>query len=126
MPFGRSAYGLVVESHEGRPTKIEGNELHPSTTGRSTVRMQGAILGLYDPDRAQRVLHDGKDATWAEFVTQWGELEKKHLADGGASLALLTPSFASPTRHRMLEPSARGFRGAHRVHGRCPTERFGR
>jgi molybdopterin-containing oxidoreductase family iron-sulfur binding subunit len=103
MPFGRSAYGLVVESHEGRPTKIEGNELHPSTGGRSSVRMQGAILGLYDPDRAQRVLHDGKDATWAELVAAWAELEKKHLADGGASLALLTPSFASPTRHRMLE-----------------------
>jgi molybdopterin-containing oxidoreductase family iron-sulfur binding subunit len=103
MPFGRSAYGLVVESHEGRPTKIEGNELHPTTNGRSSVRTQGAILGLYDPDRAQRVLHDGKDATWAEFVAAWGELEKRHLADGGASLALLTPSFASPTRHRLLE-----------------------
>jgi molybdopterin-containing oxidoreductase family iron-sulfur binding subunit len=103
MPFGRSAYGLVVESHEGRPTKIEGNELHPSTSGRSSVRAQAAILGLYDPDRAQRVRHDGKDATWADFVTAWGELEKKHLEDGGASLALLTPSFASPTRHRMLE-----------------------
>jgi MoCo/4Fe-4S cofactor protein with predicted Tat translocation signal len=103
MPFGRSAYGLVVESHEGRPTKIEGNELHPTTASRSSVRMQGAILGLYDPDRAQRVRHDGKDATWAEFVAAWGELEKKHLADGGASLALLTPSFASPTRHRLLE-----------------------
>jgi MoCo/4Fe-4S cofactor protein with predicted Tat translocation signal len=103
MPFGRSAYGLVVESHEGRPTKIEGNELHPSTSGRSSVRTQGAILGLYDPDRAQRVRHDGKDATWAEFVAAWAELEKKHLADGGASLALLTPSFASPTRWRLLE-----------------------
>jgi molybdopterin-containing oxidoreductase family iron-sulfur binding subunit len=90
MPFGRSAYGLVVESHEGRPTKIEGNELHPSTSGRSSVRAQAAILGLYDPDRAQRVRHDGKDATWADFVTAWGELEKKHLEDGGASLALLT------------------------------------
>ena len=103
MPFGRSAYGLVVESHEGRPTKIEGNELHPSTSGRSSVRMQASILGLYDPDRAQHVRHEGKDATWAEFVTAWGELEKKHLADGGASLGLLTPSFASPTRARLLE-----------------------
>jgi molybdopterin-containing oxidoreductase family iron-sulfur binding subunit len=102
MPFGRSAYGLVVESREGRPTKIEGNELHPTTRGRSNVRMQGSILGLYDPDRAQRVLHDGKDAQWAELVAAWGELEKKHLEDGGAGLAVLTPSFASPTRARLL------------------------
>jgi molybdopterin-containing oxidoreductase family iron-sulfur binding subunit len=103
MPFGRSAYGLVVESHEGRPTKIEGNELHPATNGRSSVRIQASILGLYDPDRAQRVVHAGKNASWAGFVAAWGDLEKKHLEEGGATLALLTPSFSSPTRARLLE-----------------------
>jgi molybdopterin-containing oxidoreductase family iron-sulfur binding subunit len=103
MPFGRSAYGLVVESHEGRPTKIEGNVLHPAAMGRSSVRIQGAILGLYDPDRSQRVSHDGKESSWAEFVAAWADLEKKHLEDGGATLALLTPSFASPTRARLLD-----------------------
>jgi molybdopterin-containing oxidoreductase family iron-sulfur binding subunit len=103
MPFGRSAYGLVVESHEGRPTKIEGNELHPATKGRSSVRMQGSILGMYDPDRAQAALHAGKPASWSELVAAWGELDKKHAADGGAGLAILTPSFASPTRARLLE-----------------------
>jgi molybdopterin-containing oxidoreductase family iron-sulfur binding subunit len=109
MPFGRSAYGLVVESHEGRPTKIEGNELHPATLGRSSVRIQASILGLYDPDRAQHVVHGGKDAGWADFVKHWAELEKKHLEDGGASLALLTPSFAGPTRSRLLDAFRQRF-----------------
>jgi MoCo/4Fe-4S cofactor protein with predicted Tat translocation signal len=40
MPFGNTAYGLVVESHEGRPTKIEGNELHPASLGSSSARVE--------------------------------------------------------------------------------------
>ena len=101
MPFGRRAYGLVVESHEGRPTKIEGNELHPVTQGRSNVRMQASILGLYDPDRLQAVTKGGEASSWADFVTAWTEIDKKHAAGGGAGLAVVTDSFASPTRARM-------------------------
>ena len=102
MPFGRSAYGLVVESHEGRPTKIEGNELYPTVLGRSSVRMQAAILGLYDPDRGRAIQHRDTAATWTEMVAAWAELEKGLLADAGAGLAILSESFASPTRARLL------------------------
>ena len=52
MPLGLNAYGIVVESHEGRPTKIEGNANHPSSLGKSNAIIQASILRLYDPDRA--------------------------------------------------------------------------
>jgi len=66
MTDGVSACGLVVESHEGRPTKIEGNKLHPSSRGKTDARTQAAILDMYDPDRSRFVRHDGAQSTWAE------------------------------------------------------------
>ena len=102
MPNGTSAYGLVVESHEGRPTKVEGNELHPASLGGSSARVQASVLDLYDPDRSQAVLKRGEAASWADFVAAWKERAKTHAADGGESLAILAPPSASPTLARQL------------------------
>jgi molybdopterin-containing oxidoreductase family iron-sulfur binding subunit len=101
MPFGRSAYGLIVESHEGRPTKIEGNPSHPSTLGASSSRVQASVLGLYDPDRSQSITLKSARKSWNDFVTAWEELSKAHAADGGAGLAVLSESFSSPTLARL-------------------------
>ena len=102
MPFRRSAYGLIVESHEGRPTKIEGNPSHPSTLGASSSRVQASVLGLYDPDRSQSITLKGARKSWNDFVTAWAELAKAHAADGGARLAVLSESFSSPTLARLV------------------------
>ena len=102
MPFRRSAYGLIVESHEGRPTKIEGNPSHPSTLGASSSRVQASVLGLYDPDRSQSLTQQSTRKTWSDFVTAWGQLSEAHAADGGAGLAVLSESFSSPTLARLV------------------------
>ncbi len=102
MPFRRSAYGLIVESHEGRPTKIEGNPSHPSTLGASSALVQASVLGLYDPDRSQSITLQGTRKSWSDFVTAWGQLSEAHAADGGASLAVLSESFSSPTLARLV------------------------
>jgi molybdopterin-containing oxidoreductase family iron-sulfur binding subunit len=102
MPFRRSAYGVIVESHEGRPTKIEGNPAHPSTLGASSTRVQASVLSLYDPDRSQSVALKGEKKTWPDFVTAWTELAKTHAADGGAGLAVLSEAFSSPTMARLV------------------------
>ena len=101
MPFRRSAYGLIVESHEGRPTKIEGNPAHPSTLGASSARVQASVIGLYDPDRSQSVLQGGSKKAWSDFVTAWGPLAEAHAADEGAGLAVIAESFSSPTLARL-------------------------
>src|SRR5439155_4403489 len=68
MPMGGAATGLLVESHEGRPTKIEGKPNHPGSLGSADVFAQAAILGLYDPDRAKTITHLGEIKPWSEFL----------------------------------------------------------
>ncbi len=57
--------GLLVESHEGRPTKIEGNPSHPASLGAAGVYEQASILSLYDPTRLRGPRLRGAPATWA-------------------------------------------------------------
>jgi len=101
MAQGHNAHGLVVESHEGRPTKIEGNELHPVTRGASNAVLQASILGLYDPDRSASVMQGEQKSSWDAFVAAWSEIEKPFLENGGAGLAVLTEPFSSPTLARL-------------------------
>ena len=67
MPTGGYARGLLVESHLNRPTKVEGNPDHPASLGATTIFEQASILNLYDPDRSETVLHEGRMSTWGEF-----------------------------------------------------------
>src|SRR4051794_17577848 len=46
MVFEGYATGLLVESHEGLPSKIEGNPDHPASLGAAGVHEQASILQL--------------------------------------------------------------------------------
>src|SRR5713226_2849104 len=97
MPFGADAIGLLVESHEGRPTKIEGNPDHPSSLGATNVFAQASVLNLYDPDRAQTVTKFGEIQTWSLFVESAQALAAEMKGTNGAGFRILTGIITSPT-----------------------------
>jgi molybdopterin-containing oxidoreductase family iron-sulfur binding subunit len=101
MPLGNSNFGLIVETHEGRPTKIEGNPAHPSSKGGTNVWIQGSILSLYDPDRSDQVKQGGVQSSWEEFVSYWRGRYPDYKKNQGEGLAILSESYASPTFARL-------------------------
>jgi molybdopterin-containing oxidoreductase family iron-sulfur binding subunit len=97
MARGDGAVGLLVESHMGRPTKIEGNPLHPASLGATDIFNQAAVLTLYDPDRSKVVLELGQNRTWAEAGTALRLAMNNERSRLGAGLRILTETVVSPT-----------------------------
>src|SRR6267378_558695 len=97
VTLGGVASGILVESHMARPTKVEGNPDHPSSLGASDAFAQASVLGLYDPDRSQAEIHDGRIGSWPEFQNEFSAALAGEKGSGGAGLRLLTPTLTSPT-----------------------------
>ena len=94
---GGVASGLLVESHEGRPTKIEGNPDHPASKGATDLFAQGSVLTLYDPDRSKTILQFGEIRPWNAALTAIRGGLSSQSASKGAGLRILTETVASPT-----------------------------
>ena len=114
MTHAGACTGLLVESHMGRPVKVEGNPLHPAVPevmarankqaptesirfGATDAFAQSIVLSLYDPDRSQTVLRNGQIDTWETFFTELRKQLEHFDATGGRGLHLLTETVISPT-----------------------------
>src|SRR5262249_30312329 len=113
--LGGFAQGVLVESHMGRPTKIEGNPQHPASLGATDAFAQAAVLTLYDPDRAQVVINAGRISTWDAFLVAVNPiLDAQRLVQGGG-LRVLSETVTSPTLAHQLQallaefPAARWY-----------------
>ena len=95
--LGGRALGLLAESHEGRPTKIEGNPDHPASLGASHTFAQASVLDLYDPDRSQAVTAKGAASSWTAFQAALQTALEQQQAKQGAGLRLLTETVTSPS-----------------------------
>src|ERR1700678_3608004 len=111
MTLAGVATGLLVESHMGRPTKIEGNREHPGSLGGTDVFAQAATLGLYDPDRSKTVMHDGRISDWPSFQAAMGNA-KTQLLQGGSGFRILTEIVTSPSLAAQIQGLVKQFPGS--------------
>src|SRR5580700_2373685 len=103
MPFAGDAIGLLVESHEGRPTKIEGNPDHPASQGATDAIAQASVLNLYDPDRAQTVSYAGELRTWSAFLDGAQADAAALKSVNGAGFRILTGTVTSPVLAEQMQ-----------------------
>jgi molybdopterin-containing oxidoreductase family iron-sulfur binding subunit len=91
------ARGVLAESHEGRPTKIEGNPEHPASLGAADMFMQASVLDLYDPDRSKTLSYEGEIRSWGDFFGSIREILAVQRTNNGAGIRILTETITSPT-----------------------------
>jgi MoCo/4Fe-4S cofactor protein with predicted Tat translocation signal len=89
--------GLLAESHEGRPTKLEGNPDHPSSLGATDLFGQASVLTMYDPDRMRSLTYLGEIRPWSRFMQAMQSQLNELRASGGAGLRFLSGTIGSPT-----------------------------
>jgi molybdopterin-containing oxidoreductase family iron-sulfur binding subunit len=117
--LGGVGFGVLATSYDGRPIKLDGNPMHPSSplaggaaaidpaefakrgapqVGPSNSMTQARVLELYDTDRSRIALQGGKEST-AGALDAWIDVRRAEWKkDGGAGLVVLAEPTSSPTR----------------------------
>ena len=112
MELGGSGRGLLVRSYDGRPVKVEGNELHPESLGATDSFAQASILEFYDPERSrspiERTFKKGEVETAEVRSTEdaLAALEgvfRQLRSNRGKGLAILAGASSSPTQGDMRD-----------------------
>ncbi|MDD3179972.1 MAG: TAT-variant-translocated molybdopterin oxidoreductase [Opitutaceae bacterium] len=103
MPLRRMALPLVAETHQGRPTKIEGNPSYTPHGGATSLLAQASVLDLYDPDRATVHTQRGQPISAEEVRQRLASVGEKYAARSGEGLAFLAETSGSPTRARLID-----------------------
>lgn len=109
QPGSRDNTPVIVETHSGRPTKIEGNPSYHPYGGATTAQTQSSVLDLYDPDRAKKSAEAGAALSLAAVRDRLEEIRQKHLADQGEGLVFLAESSTSPSRARLVKEIKKTF-----------------
>jgi Fe-S-cluster-containing dehydrogenase component len=98
FPIDGYAFGLIAQTREGRPIKIEGHPEHPLSLGATSTFHQASVLQLYDPDRAKAVLHEEQPASWPALL----DVLHRTPRGAGEGLRVLLEPTSSPLVHALV------------------------
>lgn len=111
MGRGHGAEPLLVTTYEGRPTKLDGNPLHPHARGGSDSLVQAAILELYDPDRSRLPTAKGQTIAPEAMEAELVKLQQELASTQGKGIGFMVGISSSPTRLRLIDEMRRRFPG---------------
>lgn len=86
---------VLAKVRDGRPIKIEGNELSPITKGGTSARVQASVLDLYDTARLRFPTIDGKEVTFEA-------IDKAVAASLSGPVVILTSTITSPSTKEVI------------------------
>jgi len=92
---------ILVKTRDGRPIKIEGNELSPVSKGGTSARVQASVLSVYDTHRFKSPMIDDKAVTWEEMDKKIIEELNKVKAENKKTI-ILTGTIISPSTKAVL------------------------
>lgn len=93
---GHDYASILVKTREGRPIKIEGNDLSSVSHGGTSARVQASVLGLYDGARLRNPMIKGKDVTWKAADDAVAAAIK------GGNVRILTSTIISPSTKAVI------------------------
>jgi MoCo/4Fe-4S cofactor protein with predicted Tat translocation signal len=112
FPVSGVANPILVETHEFRPTKVEGNPDHPASMGAADVPTQASVLGLYDPDRVQTVNYIGEIRSYSSFLLAFVRALAAQREKNGAGIRILTETVTSPSLYAQILDVLKLYPGA--------------
>jgi len=102
MPLAWGNIPVVVESHQGRPTKIEGNPSFTRYRGATDVFTQASVLDLYDPDRLPCSTRGKNKLSKPEVLDELKRISEFIVSNKGQGVAVLAEPSVSPARSKLI------------------------
>jgi molybdopterin-containing oxidoreductase family iron-sulfur binding subunit len=99
---GNDYSSILVKVRDGRPIKIEGNQLSSVTKGGSSARVQASLLSLYDTARYKNPIISGAESDWEKADTEIRE-KLNAIKQSNGKIVILSSTIISPSTLAVID-----------------------